>query len=110
MPIEVTDNAFKRVNELIKQNKNPDLVFKIEVNGGGCSGFSYNFALVPSCNIAEDDIVVRRDGVAVIIDSLSQQYMTDSVLDFIEELGNSYFEIRNPKAKTRCGCGNSFSI
>lgn len=110
MSIEVTDNAFRRVNELIKLSNNPDSAFRIEVNGGGCSGFSYNFALVPSCDITEDDIVVSKDGAIVIIDALSQQYMDDSVLDFIEELGNSYFEIRNPKAKTRCGCGNSFSI
>jgi iron-sulfur cluster insertion protein len=110
MSIEVTDSAFRRVSELLKLENSPDRVFRIEVSGGGCSGLAYNFSITPSIDIAEDDIVVRKDEVLVVIDSLSGQYMSDSVLDFIEELGNSYFEIRNPKAKTKCGCGNSFSI
>ena len=110
MSIEVTDSAFRRVRELLKLENSPDVVFRIQINGGGCSGLAYDFSIVASSDIAEDDTVVRKDGTLVVIDSLSGQYMSDSVLDFIEELGNSYFEIRNPKAKTKCGCGNSFSI
>ncbi len=110
MSIEVTENAFRRINELIKLEKSQDLAFRIEVNGGGCSGLSYNFTLVPTSEIARDDVVVKGGETQVVIDSISQQYMTDSILDFIEELGTSYFEVRNPQAKTKCGCGNSFSI
>ncbi|MCC8372157.1 MAG: iron-sulfur cluster insertion protein ErpA [Rickettsia endosymbiont of Pseudomimeciton antennatum] len=110
MSIEITDNAFKRVGELIKLENNPNLVLRVVVDGGGCSGFVYNYALVPSNDITKDDYVIEKDNTKVVIDSISHPFMTDCIIDFIEELGSSYFEIRNPNAKTKCGCGNSFSV
>lgn len=110
MSIEITDNAFRRVGELIKLEDNPNLVLRVIVYGGGCSGFIYNYALVPSNDITKDDCVIEKDNTRVVIDAISQPFMADCIIDFIEELGSSYFEIRNPNAKTKCGCGNSFSV
>ncbi|MFP3017393.1 MULTISPECIES: HesB/IscA family protein [unclassified Candidatus Tisiphia] len=110
MSIKVTDNAFKRVDELIKLESNPSLVLRVVVDGGGCSGFVYKYALVPSNDITKDDCTIEKDNIKVVIDEISQQLMVDCIIDFIEELGSSYFEIRNPLAKNKCGCGNSFSV
>ncbi|WP_341756229.1 MULTISPECIES: iron-sulfur cluster insertion protein ErpA [unclassified Candidatus Tisiphia] len=110
MSITVTDNAFKRVSELIKLENSPNLVLRVVVDGGGCSGFVYNYALVSSDDITKDDCVIEQDNTKVVIDSISQSFMVDCIIDFIEELGKSYFEISNPNAKTKCGCGNSFSV
>ncbi|XVN43411.1 MAG: iron-sulfur cluster insertion protein ErpA [Candidatus Rickettsia vulgarisii] len=110
MSIKVTDNAFKRVSELITLEKNPDLVLRISVDGGGCSGFTYNYEFVTNKDISENDAIFEQNDAKIIIDDISQNFMTDCVVDYIEELGSSYFEIRNPNAKAKCGCGNSFSI
>jgi iron-sulfur cluster insertion protein len=110
MSIKVTDNAFKRVDELINLESNPSLSLRVVVDGGGCSGFVYNYALVPSSDITKDDYIIEKDNIKVVIDEISQKFMVDCIIDFIEELGSSYFEIKNPNAKTKCGCGNSFSV
>ncbi|MCC8417495.1 MAG: iron-sulfur cluster assembly accessory protein [Rickettsia endosymbiont of Bryobia graminum] len=110
MSIKVTDSAFKRVVELIILEKNLDLVLRISVDGGGCSGFTYSYLLVNSSEITENDAIFKKDDSTIIIDDISQNFMTDCIIDYIEELGSSYFEIRNPNAKAKCGCGNSFSL
>lgn len=110
MSIKVTDSAFKRVSELIIIENDPDLVLRISVDGGGCSGFTYSYQLVNNNEIIENDTIFEKGNSKIIIDDISQNFMTDCVIDYIEELGSSYFEIRNPNAKAKCGCGNSFSI
>lgn len=110
MSIKVTDSAFSKVAELIILENNGDLALRIAVDGGGCSGFIYNYNLVPVSDIAAEDHIIEKDQVKIIIDNISQQFMLNCIVDFVEELGNSYFAVRNPNAKTKCGCGNSFSI
>lgn len=108
MQLQVTQNAVKRINELIKIEKNPHAVLRISVDAGGCNGYIYKYEL--TSKITEDDYMIEKDGIKIIIDSISQPFMAGSIVDFIEELGNEYFEIRNPNASAGCGCGNSFSV
>jgi iron-sulfur cluster insertion protein len=110
MSIKVTDSAFSRVAELIILENNNDLALRIAVDGGGCSGFIYNYTLIPISDIMIDDNVIEKDQIKIVIDNISQQFMFDCTVDFVEELGNSYFTIKNPNAKTKCGCGNSFAV
>ncbi|MGB7430903.1 MAG: iron-sulfur cluster assembly accessory protein, partial [Ahrensia sp.] len=78
------------------------------VEGGGCSGFSYKFDLVSGRN--DDDVVLEKDGVTVLVDELSLVYMADSVIDFVDDLIGQSFQIKNPNAVASCGCGTSFSL
>ena len=107
-PFTVSDSAAKRVRQLIDAEGNPELKLRIAVNGGGCSGFQYEFKL--DNDVAPDDITVEKDGVKVVIDSTSLLYMIGSEVDFAEELVGSYFKVTNPNAKAACGCGTSFSV
>lgn len=108
MNFQITESAAKRVAELIKKNTNEKQIvaLRISVDGGGCSGFMYQYKLVPSIN--KDDFISERDGVKIIIDEISQQFLNDCTLEFTEELGSNYFQIINPNATAKCGCGNSF--
>lgn len=107
-PFSVTDRAAKRVAELVAAKNNPELALRIAVQGGGCSGFQYDFKL--DDRVADDDIAVEKDGVKVVIDSTSLMYMLGSEVDFAEELVGSYFKINNPNAQSACGCGTSFAV
>lgn len=106
--VNITDNAFKRVYELGQLEKLPNAVLRVSVDGGGCSGFLYKYEMVS--DIAPDDHVFTKYGASIIIDKMSLEYMKESAIDFIEELGSSYFSIKNPQATLKCGCGNSFSV
>jgi iron-sulfur cluster insertion protein len=108
MNFTVTANAAKRIAELIKQKDASMLALRIAVDGGGCSGFMYQYKLTDS--IDKDDYIAEKNGSKVAIDQLSQQFLDGCAVDFIEELGSSYFQITNPKATAKCGCGNSFSV
>ncbi|WP_395476766.1 iron-sulfur cluster assembly accessory protein [Rickettsia endosymbiont of Pantilius tunicatus] len=110
MTITITDRAFERVSELIELEKNKDLVLRVSVDSGGCSGLMYNYELVSKDTIEKDDYVFTKYNATVIIDPISQKFMLDCTLDFIEELGSSYFNVSNPQAKAKCGCGNSFAV
>src|SRR5689334_597870 len=112
MQLKVTDNAFKRVAELMKLEKKFDLALRISADGGGCSGFMYKYELIPISDISGDDYVSEseKERVKIVVDSLSGQFVAGCTVDFVEELGSSYFEIRNPNAVAKCGCGNSFSV
>lgn len=110
MTITITDRAFERVSELIELEKNKDLVLRVSVDSGGCSGLMYNYELVSKDTIEKDDYVFTKHNATVIIDPISQKFMLDCTLDFIEELGGSYFNVSNPRAKVKCGCGNSFAV
>ncbi len=107
-PLQVTAKAVARVRNLVEEEENPDLKLRVFVTGGGCSGFQYGFAFDES--VAEDDTIIDKDGVQVLVDALSIQYLQGSEVDYEEGLQGSRFLIQNPNAKTTCGCGSSFSI
>lgn len=106
-PLKFTDNAANKVRELIEEEGTPDLKLRVFVSGGGCSGFQYGFTFDEEVN--EDDTMVERGGVTLLIDSMSLQYLTGAEIDYTEGLQGSQFVIKNPNATTTCGCGSSFS-
>ena len=106
-PIIFTDSAAAKVSELIAEEGNEDLMLRVYVQGGGCSGFQYGFTFDESVN--DDDTQVEKNGVKVLIDSMSIQYLTGAEIDYREDASGSQFVIRNPNATTTCGCGSSFS-
>ena len=106
-PLIFTDNAAKKVKELIDEEGSPDLKLRVFVTGGGSSGFQYGFTFEDSVN--EDDTSVDRDGVTLLIDPMSLQYLAGAEIDYQDSLQGSQFVIRNPNATTTCGCGSSFS-
>ena len=108
MSITVTEAARKKVRQLIEEEENQELKLRVFVTGGGCSGFQYGFTFDE--NQKENDMTVEKDGVKILIDSLSFQYLMGSEVDYTEGLQGSRFIINNPQAKTTCGCGSSFSI
>ena len=105
--ITLTERAARRINEIIASEPQGSKL-RISVNGGGCSGFQYAFDVEQGQ--AEDDMVVERDGAAVLVDQVSLQYMDGSVIDFVDDLIGQSFKIENPHATASCGCGTSFSI
>ena len=106
--IVFTDAAARKVQELILEERNPDLNLRVYISGGGCSGFQYGFSFDEER--AEDDIAVENDGVTLLVDPLSFQYLMGAEVDYSESLQGAQFVIRNPNASTTCGCGSSFSI
>ena len=107
-PVIFTDSAASKVKELITEEQNDALKLRIYVTGGGCSGFQYGFTFDEGVN--EGDTVVEKDGVSLLIDPMSFQYLTGAEIDYKEGLEGSHFVIRNPNATTTCGCGSSFSV
>ena len=105
----LTASAAERINYLKSKNGNADLRFRVTVNGGGCSGFQYVFALDTGA-LAESDAVFALNGAEVVIDDVSLGLVAGSQLDYAEDLSSAGFEIKNPNATASCGCGNSFSI
>ena len=103
-----TDAAARKVQELILEERNPGLMLRVYISGGGCSGFQYGFTFDENNN--EDDISVTNDGVTLLIDPLSFQYLMGAEVDYTENLQGARFVIRNPNASTTCGCGSSFSV
>ncbi len=103
-----TDSAAARINK-ISADEGKHTRFRITVKGGGCSGFQYEFSLDANAPAA-DDTVLTKDGAEVIIDEVSLGILKGSSLDFTEDLSHAGFEIKNPNATARCGCGNSFSV
>jgi iron-sulfur cluster insertion protein len=105
---EITDNAAKRIAYLFEQDKKPDLYFRITVLGGGCSGFQYKYDF--DDKTTDKDIIIEKNKARVAIDDISIGFLKDSKIDYVEDLGSAGFEIKNPNATAKCGCGNSFSI
>jgi len=103
-----TSAAAKKVADLIKEEGNPDLMLRIYIQGGGCSGFQYGFTFDET--IAEGDEAIETDGVKLLIDPMSIQYLMGAEVDYSEGLQGAQFVIRNPNATTTCGCGSSFSV
>ena len=107
-PIVFTDAAAAKVGELIREEKNPDLMLRVFISGGGCSGFQYGFTFDES---AEDgDSRVENQGVTLLVDPMSVQYLMGAEIDYKEDLQGAQFIIRNPNAQTTCGCGQSFTV
>jgi iron-sulfur cluster insertion protein len=102
-----TDAAAGKVGALIREEANPKLKLRVFVSGGGCSGFQYGFTFDE--NIEEGDFCVENQGVQLLIDPMSAQYLMGAEIDYKEDLQGAQFVIRNPNAKTTCGCGSSFS-
>jgi iron-sulfur cluster insertion protein len=102
-----TDAAADKVGELIKEEDNPNLKLRVFVSGGGCSGFQYGFTFDE--NMEEGDFCVENRGVQLLVDPMSAQYLMGAEIDYKEDLQGAQFVIRNPNAKTTCGCGSSFS-
>lgn len=106
--VTVTESAIAKVKSLIEEEENPDLMLRVYVTGGGCSGFQYGFTFDET--IAEDDSIVERDGVKVVVDATSYPYLVGAEVNYEEGLQGSKFVIQNPNASSTCGCGSSFSI
>ncbi len=107
-PLVFTAAAAAKVASMIAEKNDPSLMLRVHIKGGGCSGFQYGFALENSIN--EGDTQVVTDGVTLLVDPLSVQYLTGAEIDFVEDLQGSQFVVRNPNATTTCGCGSSFSV
>ena len=103
-----TDNAANKVKQLIEEEGNAELKLRVFVSGGGCSGFQYGFTFDEVTN--EDDAVLNKNGVQLLIDPMSFQYLAGAEIDYQEGLEGSQFVIKNPNATTTCGCGSSFSV
>jgi len=106
--IKFTDSAANRVSELLAEEGDLNLKLRVYVTGGGCSGFQYGFTFDEVVN--EDDTVVEKNGVSVLVDPMSLQYLQGAEIDYTESVSGSQFVIRNPNATTTCGCGSSFSV
>ena len=107
-PIAFTDNAARRAKDLVADEGDESLKLRVYVTGGGCSGFQYGFTF--DDQVAEDDTVIGKNGVSMVVDALSYQYLVGAEVDFEEGLQGSRFLVRNPNAKSTCGCGSSFTI
>lgn len=106
--LALTANAARRIAELRAQEGDPQLMLRLTVSGGGCSGFQYQFSF--DRNVGEDDLVFERNGVRLVTDDVSLDLLSGSEVDFVEDLMGAYFAIRNPNAASSCGCGSSFAI
>ena len=106
--IAISANAARRVKQIKESEGDDGLLLRVAVDGGGCSGFQYGFSLDDS--VHKDDRVFEENGVRVVIDEASLDLLAGSQVDFVEELGGSFFSMKNPNAASTCGCGNSFAI
>ena len=107
-PLVFSDSAAEKVKSLIEEEGNPDLKLRVFVTGGGFSGFQYGFTFDEAVN--EDDTSMVKNGVTLLIDPMSYQYLVGAEIDFQEGLEGAQFVIKNPNAQTTCGCGSSFSV
>ena len=106
-PLTFSDSAAGKVKQLIEEEGNPELKLRVFVTGGGCSGFQYGFTFDEVQN--EDDSVMEKNGVKLLIDPMSYQYLSGAEIDYTEGLEGAQFVIKNPNATSTCGCGSSFS-
>lgn len=106
--LELNPSAVEKIRDILAEENNPKIKLRIFVQGGGCSGMQYGFTLDEETN--EDDFTMDFDGVPLLVDSMSSQYLQGSTVDYKEDLMGSEFKIINPNAQTSCGCGSSFSV
>jgi iron-sulfur cluster insertion protein len=105
--VKMAPGAVAKIKELIAEENNPNLKLRMFVSGGGCSGMQYGFTFEEEVN--EDDFDLEFDGIHVLVDSMSSQYLHGAEVDYTESLQGSQFSIKNPQAQTTCGCGSSFN-
>lgn len=103
--ITLTDNALNKLKEILEEEDDDTLKVRLAINGGGCSGFRYDFLLEDL--VSEDEDMVFGD---LVVDSMSMMYLTDATIDYVDDLQGSYFKVINPNAQSTCGCGSSFSV
>lgn len=103
-----TDAAADKVRELIEEEQNDQLKLRVYITGGGCSGFQYGFTFDE--NIEDGDTSIEKNGVTLLVDPMSGQYLQGAEIDYIENIEGAQFVIRNPNAETTCGCGSSFAV
>jgi iron-sulfur cluster insertion protein len=108
LPLQFTEAAAKKVNLLISEEENPNLKLRVYITGGGCSGFQYGFTFDDQIN--DGDMTIEKQGVELVVDPMSLQYLVGGAVDYTEGLEGSRFIVTNPNAKSTCGCGSSFSI
>ena len=106
-PVSLTDRAARRIAKILEKEP-AGSTLRLSVNGGGCSGFSYSFDI--DANRTDDDLVIEKDGVAVLIDKVSLDFVKGARIDFVDDLIGQSFKVENPNATASCGCGTSFSI
>ena len=106
-PIIFSDAAAAKVKELLAEESNPELKLRVFVQGGGCSGFQYGFTFDETIN--DDDTTIEKEGVELLVDPMSFQYLVGAEIDYKDDLVGAQFVIRNPNANTTCGCGSSFA-
>ncbi|HCS91931.1 MAG: iron-sulfur cluster insertion protein ErpA [Thiohalocapsa sp. PB-PSB1] len=107
-PLVFTTQAAAKVADLIAEEGNTDLMLRVYIQGGGCSGFQYGFTFAET--VEEGDTEVETDGVTLLVDPMSLQYLSGAEIDYTEGLQGAQFVIRNPNASTTCGCGSSFGV
>jgi iron-sulfur cluster assembly accessory protein len=105
--VTVTERAAERITQIVS-NGPANIMLRVSVEGGGCSGFEYHFDLVP--NAEPEDILIEHAGARVLVDSLSLTYLAGSEIDYVDDLMSASFKIKNPNATAACGCGTSFSV
>jgi iron-sulfur cluster insertion protein len=106
--IELTESAIAKITDILAEENNPKIKLRTFVQGGGCSGFQYGFTLDEEQG--DDDFVIDKSGITVLIDSMSMQYLSGATIDYKEDLMTSSFVINNPQAQSTCGCGSSFTV
>jgi len=106
--ISLSDSAVKRIASLISQEGDSNLKLRLSVSGGGCSGFQYGFSFDNAVQV--DDHLFEKDGVKLVVDDTSLELLAGAEIDFVEDLVGASFQVKNPNAKSSCGCGSSFSI
>jgi iron-sulfur cluster insertion protein len=105
--ITITENATTKISDILAEENNPKAKLRVFVQGGGCSGMQYGFTIDEEQN--EDDFEILAGSISVLVDSISTQYLTNAIIDYVEDLSGSQFKISNPQAQTTCGCGSSFN-
>jgi len=106
--LNFTDSAADKVRQLLEEESNEGLKLRVYITGGGCSGFQYGFMFDE--NQDDGDAVIEKNGVTLLVDPMSGQYLEGAEIDYVEGIEGAQFVIRNPNASTTCGCGSSFSV
>lgn len=106
----LTDQAAKQIETIRLSKKDDRLLLRVEVIGGGCAGFQYRFSWVSPPVEKDDELIVHKSGVSIVIDKTSLEFMHGSVLDYQKELIGSWFQVQNPNVSSKCGCGASFGV
>ncbi len=105
--LHISHSAVQKVKQLITEEGDDQIALRVYIQGGGCAGFQYGFGFDKT--IKDDDTIITKDGVRVLVDSMSLQYLSGATIDYVKNLQGEHFVVQNPNANTTCGCGSSFS-